>query len=94
MAAHPILTFHDGKLEVPEEVQRKLKLHEGSQLRVVAVSQESVTLQAEPAEPKPRIIGDWRRLEGLLADSPADPNAELEREKQRELAEEARWANS
>ena len=94
MAAHPIVTFHDGKLEVPEELQRELKLHEGSQLRVVAVSGESVTLQTEPAEPKAKTFGDWRRLEGLLADSPLDPNADLEREKQRELEQEARWSNS
>lgn len=87
MAAHPIVTFHDGKLEVPEELQRELKLHEGSQLRVVAVSGESVTLQTEPAPPAASAWDNWTKLRGMLA-SEWTPEAYAAAVERKRLAQE------
>ena len=48
MAAHPVLTFHNGRLDVPEELQRDWKLGEGSELRVLSSSSHALILLAPP----------------------------------------------
>lgn len=44
MAAQPVLTFHDGRLDIPKELQADLDLREGSKLRVVSCSPGHLTL--------------------------------------------------
>lgn len=70
MATNPVLRFHDGKLDVPEELQRDWKLHEGSELRVVSCSGELIVLESGGDLPG-KVAGaikDWRSLEGVLPD--------------------------
>ncbi len=70
MATNPVLRFHDGKLDVPEELQRDWKLHEGSELRVVSCSGELIVLESGGDLPGKvaAAIKDWRSLEGVLPD--------------------------
>ena len=74
MATNPVLTFHDGKLDVPEELQRDWKLDEGSELRVVSSSPSLILL--EPSGKKPSDVNAamaaWRLLRGKIpfGDSP------------------------
>jgi hypothetical protein len=70
MATNPVLKFHDGKLDVPEELQRDWKLREGSELRVVSSSAELIVLESAGDLPG-RIataITHWRSLEEILPD--------------------------
>ena len=70
MSTNPVLKFHDGKLIVPEELQRDWKLHEGSELRVVSSSAELIVLESA-GDLLGRIaaaITHWRSLEGILPD--------------------------
>lgn len=70
MSTNPVLRFHDGKLDVPEELQRDWKLHEGSELRVVSSSAELIVLESS-GDMQARIaaaIAHWRSLEGILPD--------------------------
>jgi hypothetical protein len=89
MAAHPIVIIDHGKVEIPEELQSDPRFRDGARLQLVPVSSyvnsESERKQAWDA---------FLSLEGLLAHSDYDPNAELEKEKQRELEEEERWGPS
>lgn len=59
MSAHPIAIIQDGKVEIPEEVQNDPRFQNGAKLELVPVR---VT-----AEPVAKAVGDWRRLEGILA---------------------------
>jgi len=90
MAAHPILVVEDGKVEIPYELQRDPNFQDGARLQLVPVS----VVRELSEEERKKAWDNFRKLEGILAHSECDPNAELEREKQRELAEEARWAQS
>jgi hypothetical protein len=90
MAAHPIVVVEDGKVEIPQELQRNPKFQDGARLQLVPVP---MTRELSEDDRK-KAWDNFRKLEGILADSNYDPNAELEREKQRELAEEARWPQS
>jgi hypothetical protein len=80
MAANPIAVVHDGMVEIPNELKDDPRFRNGASLRLVPVIEAPVAIK-----------GDWRRLEGILADSDFDPNSELEAEKQRELESEAHW---
>lgn len=64
------LTFHDGKLEVPEELQRNWKLAEGSQLQVIDASPARILLHATtwPPVSSNDAIAGWRSLGGILPD--------------------------
>jgi hypothetical protein len=70
MATVPVLTFHDGKLDVPKKLQQDWKLDEGSELRVVSSSPSLILL--EPAEKKSTdangAMAAWRSLRGILPD--------------------------
>jgi hypothetical protein len=83
MAAHPIVTIHDGKVEIPEELKDDPRFCDGARLELVPASGQSVQTDS----------GAWQAfidLQGIFADDPGDANASLERERQDELAEEAR----
>jgi len=85
-ASNAALIVHDdGSFEATPELREVLHLAAGTRLELVEQSSEEVRFRIPrwPAE-----IKSWRDLEGILADSDADPNADLELEKQRELASE------
>ncbi len=88
MATTAYVTYHDGKLEVPDELRDELCLKEGARLRVVAsggravLDQEVIVPMVHP--------GDWHKLRGALAGVNIDFNAELEADRQRENELDAR----
>ncbi len=70
MATQPVLTFHDGKFDIPKQLQEDLKLREGSELRVT-YSRFGMLLLAPTEKDSDRwhsAISDWRSLEGILPD--------------------------
>ncbi|MGA7155681.1 MAG: hypothetical protein WBY53_02475 [Acidobacteriaceae bacterium] len=77
------LIFHDdGSIEATRELQDALHLIPGSRLELLQRTGEEIRFRM-PKQFKE--IGGWRDLEGILADSPLDPNADLERDRLREL---------
>ena len=88
MATHPIVVVDHGRVEIPEELQNDPRFKDGARLQLVPVDSAE-----EPYDPE-EILAKWESLAGILADSDYDPNAELEREKQNELEDEARWLRS
>jgi len=90
MAAHPIVVVEHGKIDIPEELQQDPRFRDGARLQLVPLT----ILRELSDEDRKKAWNNFRKLEGILARSDYDPNAELEKEKQRELAKEARWAQS
>jgi hypothetical protein len=87
MPSSPALIFHeDGSIEATPELKQKLQLTPGTRLELVQQSGSEVRFRM-PAPTK--VIRSWRDLEGILADSPADPNRELEQERLAELERDA-----
>lgn len=87
MASIPALIFHeDGTIEATAELKQKLHLKPGARLELI--QQSGVELRFRMPQPMKEITG-WRDLEGILADSAADPNGELEQERLLELKEDA-----
>lgn len=95
MATQSILTFSDGKLEIPVEVQEKMQLKEGAKLRLVLASVSRMVLtRAEATSIVPNdsfgaLHGlvpneDWKSLRGILSDHP-------EHDTTRARAEERAW---
>jgi hypothetical protein len=82
MAAHALLTYRDGKLEVPEDLQREWHLLNGDQLEVSLPGVRTSPLLGE-LQRNPKEI-DWRQFEGILADPDIHLNAELDKERVRE----------
>ena len=76
------LTYHDGKLEVPEDLQRELHLQEGARLQVL--SEPGPRLVLVPEKASRTGVVDWRMYEGVLAHLNLDLNADLEAERVRE----------
>jgi bifunctional DNA-binding transcriptional regulator/antitoxin component of YhaV-PrlF toxin-antitoxin module len=68
MATQVILTFSDGKLTIPPEVQEQMHLTEGSQLRVILTAKDRMVL--EPAEGATERKDAGRSLRGILNDLP------------------------
>jgi bifunctional DNA-binding transcriptional regulator/antitoxin component of YhaV-PrlF toxin-antitoxin module len=68
MATQVILTFSDGKLEIPVEVQEQMQLKDGAKLRLILTGKDRIVL--EPAEASADPMGDWRSLRGILSDHP------------------------
>ncbi len=89
MAAHPIVVVDHGKIIIPNELHDDPRFRDGARLQLVPVEVNATGVE-HSAEAWETFMG----LQGLLADSEYDPNAELEKEKQRELEEEAPWARS
>jgi hypothetical protein len=87
MASTPALIVHeDGTIEATPELKAKLHLAPGTRLELVHQSGEEVSFRM----PSPmKEIKSWRDLRGILADSPADPNRDLEQERLRELERDA-----
>ena len=87
MAAHPIVVVDHGVAEIPKELRNDPRFRDGAKLQLVPLEAEN-----EPHADEQQRWREFLALGGLLADSDFDPNEELEKEKQRELADEARWA--
>jgi len=88
MAANPIVVIQHGGIRIPEALQEDPRFKDGARLQLVPVQ------PVLPAEEQRKAWKDFLSLEGLLAHSGYDPNLELEKEKQRELDEEAGWAKA
>jgi hypothetical protein len=84
MAAHPIVVVDHGRVEIPEELQSDPRYRDGARLQLVPVE---ASVDREKVK---EVLTSWNGLAGILAESDYDPNAELEREKQKELEDEIR----
>jgi|SRR5271168_664798 len=82
MSTQVILTFSDGKLTIPPEVQEQMHLTEGAQLRLILTGKDRLVL--EPADCASDPKGDWRSLRGILSDHP-------EHDTSKARAEERAW---
>ena len=82
MATQVILTFSDGKLTIPPEVQEQMHLAEGSQLRVILTAKDRMVL--EPAEGATGRKDAGRSLRGILSDRPEHDTSKVR-------AEERAW---
>jgi len=85
--SNAVLIVHDdGSFEATPELRNELHLAPGTRLEFVQRSGEEIRFRVPRAFPE---IRSWRDLEGILADTDCDPNADLERERIRELNSDA-----
>jgi hypothetical protein len=82
MATQVILTFSDGKLAIPPEVQEQMHLTEGSQLRLILTAKDRMVLEPTAPSTEPKDAG--RSLRGILSDHP-------EHDTSKARAEERAW---
>ncbi len=82
MASPAFLTFHDGKLEMPDDLQRELHLLKGTRLQVLA--EPGPRLVLVPDQNSRTGVTDWTAYEGILAGLDLDLNVDLEAERIRE----------
>ena len=81
-----LIVQDDGSLSATPELKESLDLSPGTRLELVRREGEEVRFRI----PTPmKEIKSWRDLEGILADSEGDPNAELEAERIAELKRDA-----
>jgi hypothetical protein len=87
MPSSPALIFHaDGSIEATAELREKVHLVPGTRLELVQQSDSELRFRM------PRATGpirSWRDLQGILADSTADPNRDLDQERRSELERDA-----
>ena len=79
-----MVTFADGKLELPKEVQDELHLTDGAQMRLTLISNASMRLEKEDISTKWVPNEDWRSLQGILKGHPEHDTSEVR-------AEERAW---
>jgi hypothetical protein len=77
-----LIVHDDGSFEATPELKDTLHLAPGTRLEFVEKSGEEIRFRVPKVFPE---IKSWRDLQGILADTPLDPNADLERERLREL---------
>jgi hypothetical protein len=82
MASAALIVKDDGSFEATPELLQKLRLVPGTRLEFVQQDGAELRFRA-PCEM--REIKSWRDLEGILADSAADPNRDLDEERLAEL---------
>ena len=87
MASPALIVREDGSFEATPELKETLHMRPGTRLELVQHTGQEVRFRVPSAV---REIHSWRDLRGILADSPEDPNADLERERLRELEEDGR----
>lgn len=83
-----LVVKEDGSLEATPELKEKLRLVTGSRLELLEKDGSELRFHMSSW---PRELKTWRDLEGILADTDADPNADLEEDKRRELESEGHW---
>ena len=86
MASPALIVRDDGSIEATPELKEKLRLIPGTRLELVEQDGQELRFRAPSYA---REIRGWRDLEGVLADSDADPNFELEQERLAELRPDA-----
>ena len=79
-----LITFSDGKLELPKEVQEELHLTDGAQLRLTLLSSTGMRLEKEEPEAKWVPNETWRSLRGILSGHPDHDTSKVR-------AEERAW---
>jgi hypothetical protein len=82
-----LIVHEDGTFEATPELKDTLHLAPGTRLELVQRTSDEIRFRVPKVL---REIKSWRDLQGILADSDADPNADLEAERLRELESEAR----
>jgi hypothetical protein len=76
MATQVILTFSDGKLAIPPEVQEQMHLTEDAQLRVILTAKDRLVLEPAGTAGDAKELPDWkwepndqwRSARGMLSD--------------------------
>lgn len=76
------VTYNNGKIEVSEDLQDELQLHNGEQLPVVMEQGRRVIVM--PTRKTRTGVTDWSVFEGVLGGLGLDLNADLEAERLRE----------
>jgi bifunctional DNA-binding transcriptional regulator/antitoxin component of YhaV-PrlF toxin-antitoxin module len=92
MATQVILTFSDGKLAIPPEVQERMHLTEGAKLRLILTAGDQMVLEPAETAVEPKELPDWkwepkdqwRSARGMLSDHP-------EHDTSKARAEERAW---
>ena len=85
--SNAVLIFHDdGSIEATRELKDALHLIPGSRLELVDQSGPEIHFHIPPPV---KDVRSWRDLEGILSSSTFDPNAELEKDRLRELERDA-----
>lgn len=82
-----LIVQDDGSISATPELQESLHLSPGTRLELIKREGEEIRFRIPTAI---REITSWRDLEGILADSAADPNAELDAERVAELKRDSR----
>ena|ERR1700722_5396006 len=78
METQVILTFSDGKLAIPHEVQEQMHLTEGAQLRLILTAEDRIVLEPAGSAVESKGLPDWkwepndqwRAARGMLSDHP------------------------
>jgi hypothetical protein len=81
-----LIVQEDGSIEATPELKDTLHLTPGTRLELVQRTGDEIRFRVPKVFPE---IKTWRDLKGILADTPFDPNADLERERLRELERDA-----
>jgi hypothetical protein len=82
-----LIVHDDGSFEATPELKDTLHLAPGTRLELVQRTADEIRFRV------PKVFSEiksWRDLQGILANSDADPNADLEQERLRELESDAR----
>jgi hypothetical protein len=88
MTSSRALIFNeDGSIEATPELKLQLNVTAGTRLELIQQDGSDLLFRIPPPEVEPQ---SWMSLRGILAHSSADPNAELDQERQRELELDAR----
>ncbi len=81
-----LIVHDDGSFEATPELKEALHLTPGTRLEFVHRSGSEIHFKLPKVFPE---IKSWRDLEGILAETDSDPNADLEAERLRELESDA-----
>jgi bifunctional DNA-binding transcriptional regulator/antitoxin component of YhaV-PrlF toxin-antitoxin module len=92
MATQVVLTFSDGKLAIPPEVQEQMHLTEGGKLRLTLAAEDRMVLEPAGTAGEPKELPEWkwepnaqwRSARGMLSDHP-------EHDTSKARAEERAW---
>jgi hypothetical protein len=82
-----LIVHEDGRFEATPELKEALHLAVGTRLEFIQRSGAEIKFMVPKVFPE---IKSWRDLEGILADTDCDPNADLELDRLRELERDAR----
>jgi len=81
-----LIVHDDGSFEATPELKDALHLAAGTRLELIQRKGQEVSFRVPKSFPE---IKSWRDLQGILADTDCDPNADLERERLGELESDA-----